>query len=1368
MVKKINKLNLLYFNLVIGLLMFSILVISEPAVPGQAPAGGVNSELTLEQFYQNPSPQNFVLMNPADQANFISTINSFQNPENIQIATDYFINPQNVNENKDTFVKFMKHKGVDFNIAEGKGVTDFSKEGTLKGKNGAIADIYQFSNSNLKIDVDKDGNIILIDNGKKEWAFKGDLSAETSPAGQTVLTINDGEFGDKKIIGANFILDNGVVRGTADSIAGFTFALNENEELPDFEFNREQNILKTANAQIDQISKDSELIIMGENIKLPNNDLIREGGLEYKDGGPVKVLTSSDVVVQGFNHNTYGYSDNKDWEFEEEWYVSELNLFYAENDETLDIDRKEEEELQNVLREGLGEDNKLTFAEMNKEIQEESAKVFDLSAKRNKINVDLEKLREQLYSGSANKEAIFSQIEKLSVESRQILIEIGKAGINRQIITDEYLPLIFKREEIVKKYQAERQEIYDTLIPEIKKNQYPEGIENYFIYGQKKVWLGGRNFDTKVEEGNNIFPEFVKFNEKGVTRTEKSRLEFHPDGGEMEVGKNSRDGQPLALNLKMEGKGKINNGKWEFLIDGNEIKGRTLFDYAPEGTGQGQTNSVSSDMRFEYLTSEGEKKTYDLDVDKTFFTSLSDEERQELLEENKGLTLRFNQINSAMEELKANPEIQKVESKLDEINGKLLGTFDIVSETPIAGLYEEYKYQEGQLARALLTPNDNKQLQEITVNDIKSKMENINQNIFALIKERDELVEGEVASAYYQLRTESSTLGSKIDDNTKRIVVDLGQQKTGAFGQIISSQDGNAKLSYQEFIEGFPLLKNDYVLEFTAEVYKPKKGITVGEEILKVPIIKSSNADSLDLDILNRAQECIDTQFRLAYEYAKATGRNICYNNGETCLSQFEGKEQKFITGWMSGTGTKTYVNGIGKEIKNVGSWSNDIQIVNDYEDIQPGDVILRSGHAIGIKEVIRIPPVTGKKYFKKFAGSQPALSAHVYDDYVSVDELKRDKDTGLNTAVFRWRFLGDEIIPPVSQPVPQLDPISGPSTVPSLETSGVDLPELELPDGGIVIPGDQAISDLPSGKFEVDTIAGDFSESVGEESAILDLPKSPESQSKDVAAVPKDASIQDIKPTPQLDPISVPTTVPSLETSDVDLPELELPDGGIEIPVGDQADSSSEIFEVDTKAGDFSESLGEEQAELDLPDISDTQRKEVAAVPKDASTVQESKPTPQLDPVMAPTVPEIAVSEPISPDEIKLPEPEIKTVEPTIKPPTSYWQQILDESADTTSAINEEMVNTDLVNSELTAPSDLVEIVIPKTKEYTGRELFDNPRCPECTYWIDPETGKFRASQLSEIVTYEEEDYKLYREFKLSKKQIKDLEKAKEKGKFS
>ena len=111
---------------------------------------------------------------------------------------------------------------------------------------------------------------------------------------------------------------------------------------------------------------------------------------------------------------------------------------------------------------------------------------------------------------------------------------------------------------------------------------------------------------------------------------------------------------------------------------------------------------------------------------------------------------------------------------------------------------------------------------------------------------------------------------------------------------------------------------------------------------------------------------------------------------------------------------------------------------------------------------------------------------------------------------------------------------------------------------------------------------------------------------------------------------------------------------------------------------------------------------------------------------------------------------------------------QILDESADTTSAINEEMVNTDLVNSELTAPSDLVEIVIPKTKEYTGRELFDNPRCPECTYWIDPETGKFRASQLSEIVTYEEEDYKLYREFKLSKKQIKDLEKAKEKGKFS
>ena len=212
-------------------------------------------------------------------------------------------------------------------------------------------------------------------------------------------------------------------------------------------------------------------------------------------------------------------------------------------------------------------------------------------------------------------------------------------------------------------------------------------------------------------------------------------------------------------------------------------------------------------MRFEYLTSNGEKKTYDLDVDKTFFTSLTDDERKKLLEENKGLTLKLNQVKSAIKDLETNPKIKKefkkISAELDNINEKLFG------EGFKKGLYEQYKYQQGQLARALLNPEKDKQLQESTVNKIKSEMENINQNIFALIKEKGAIITGEVGGKYQQLKTELDNLEAKFNGNTAKMVADLGQEKTGAFGQIISSQNGDAKLSYQEFIEGYPLLKNE-------------------------------------------------------------------------------------------------------------------------------------------------------------------------------------------------------------------------------------------------------------------------------------------------------------------------------------------------------------------------------------------------------------------------------------------------------------------------------------------------------------------------------------------------------------------------------
>ena len=1506
MIKKQNKLNLLTIGLVITLFLLTSFVSAEeiPATT-DVPVGEITTEMTFEQFSKNPTPSNFGLMSVEDQSRFIAGINTFQNPNNEQIAVEYFVNPENVNENKETFVKFMEHKGVNLDIAEGKGVVDFSKDGTLKGANGeVITDIYKFSNSKIGIKVDKDGNVILIDNsntamaegknkhlgkGSNEWSFSGELDAEISPDGKTTLNIKEGTFDGKEVINGKFSLNDGIVQGTADSVAGITFNKND-DDLPAFEFNREENKLTTANANIEKIDPKTEIVIFGENIKLPNNDLIREGGLVYKNGRPVKVLTSSDVVVQGFNHITkFG-----------NWYESELDLHYAENENTLEIDRNEEKELQNILEEGLGKGTGVTFSEMNKEIEEKNNEVFEIKKQYSEMGEKLTRLYELRVreTNIDKKNDISKQIDIYQKEIYRIDEDINEKKNELKKITDKYFPLINKKEEIKKRYKAKRQEIYDKeIIPKIKKAQLKDGekiISNYFVYGNEKVWLGGQKFETKVEEENKIFPEFVKYNEHGITNIQEGKLEFHPAGGEMEIEKVSRDGHPLALFLDMNGEGKINNGKWEFIADGDEIKGKTLFEYARKGRGQGQNSLVSSDMRFQYSDSEGEKKTYDLDVDTKYYAHLNEEEELKLSNRNNDLDIRANLLKEQIKKIEQNPQVKdeflKVKTELKKIREKLEGNG--ISER---GLLGDYQYQEGQRERAVRTGNEKE------TERIEKEMKIIKQQISNLEKKKNEIIGSDVSGEYYKLDLELRNIKKAKDKNNEKLNSNMGVKKTGAFGQIVTSNNGDAKLSYQEYIEGHAVLKNDYTLQFTREVYKPEAGITVGGEILKSPIIYASNQDSLDLDILNGAQECIDTQFRLAYEYALATGKNIFYDNGRTCLrsNQFEGKEQKFIEGWMSSTGTKTYANGVGRETRKAGSWDRDIQIIppTHYDKIQPGDVILLDGHAIGIKEVIEIPPGSGKIYFKKFAGSQPAISAHIYDRYVSIDELKRDKNKnpskGGIISVYRWKFKGDEVTPlkpAETKLIPQLEPLSPPIITPNLEISDPDYSydddDFEYPDDGTPIIDDQPDFNLPDGKIEVDPQLGEFSEPGQTKIKDADLPailEMPDMERKNLPDEPKDItskqskykdfadycdqndcdlsdpqneyttynnylrelrdpsyaledenSFEDINTQEQTTTIDqqqkVETTTPKQSPSQTVTGPYENIDFEVynkqpstqiaysnAVFIDNDGDGSPDLvsfgrksysavtkldksfYETNKDNIQLFEGEGVEYVKTEgnvrngytyQPDVlksfckSNTckNHKYVYGAEGSGLSVESEGVTYKYDITKkkfvsssgkemavpsSPTTDTGAANQEETASDQQQKVETTKAIEPKeIKPAKLQLPPLSEEESET-------MLNTGLVTPSLidTNPLNKPEIPLepyhPEEKEFTGKELFDNPRCPECIYSIDSVTGKFVAYQHSEVIMHEGEPYQLFKEFKLTKKQIGHLEKAKKEGKF-
>ena len=210
----------------------------------------------------------------------------------------------------------------------------------------------------------------------------------------------------------------------------------------------------------------------------------------------------------------------------------------------------------------------------------------------------------------------------------------------------------------------------------------------------------------------------------------------------------------------------------------------------------------------------------------------------------------------------------------------------------------------------------------------------------------------------------------------------------GLFGKIISSQDNDPQVSYAEYIECFPVIKNANVKKFGSNW------------------ISERNTDILDLKVDSKLQTCADTQIELYAlwgfeELKKGNKENIKFKigNGKTLQYNSDGT----YTIWtgsdiISKSYNGNFEEGFNSWITNVEAYANsgslkDSLIPVEIDDLKPGDLLILNpdletgyGHTKSVKEIIEIK---GEKYYRFFAGSDPAIDARIYSNLYSAKDLK-------------------------------------------------------------------------------------------------------------------------------------------------------------------------------------------------------------------------------------------------------------------------------------------------------------------------------------------------------------------------------------------
>jgi len=199
-------------------------------------------------------------------------------------------------------------------------------------------------------------------------------------------------------------------------------------------------------------------------------------------------------------------------------------------------------------------------------------------------------------------------------------------------------------------------------------------------------------------------------------------------------------------------------------------------------------------------------------------------------------------------------------------------------------------------------------------------------------------------------------------------------------------------------------------------------------ERLETPKVFEEGVDILELPVVSRFQTCADTQIKLNADWqmqqmsdGKIGAVKFKLENGRTLEYRADGT----YTMWSTERGLvefkdENFGESYDKWASNVmaftssGSLRKTLETVNDITDIRPGDVLTFHpnsagyGHTIAIKDALEIPPGSGNIYYRKFAGSDPAIDARIYPELSSRESLLKGLEK-LDMQIHRFPDIQEE-----------------------------------------------------------------------------------------------------------------------------------------------------------------------------------------------------------------------------------------------------------------------------------------------------------------------------------------------------------------------
>ena len=750
-------------------------------------------------------------------------------------------------------------------------------------------------------------------------------------------------------------------------------------------------------------SIEGDLNLEGSNIVLPNGNRINQGKLKFTKGVPSKVGESSDVLVDGFNHKT----QNK-----------YLLLKRIESLKFKELLKDEKIQKEPFLKE-IDKINKNLIPQ--KKIQKELLKKMD------DIRYKIDDAREK----NLDTNALWDEYDKIDEKYEDL---------NSQIRLEEknLLSVLMPFEKIGRNFEKRKNDLFEKEIASLK-----TGIcknKNCFASADDRVFLTGSDYKTQIKENNKIFPGVVDFNSK------KANLAFDMNYGSIKVKRNSGINTPLALGVEGEGNFDVLNGNWKLSADRNKIYGK-IENNAPMS---------AYDIRFIYQTDDDGKKLYDFDIDTSYKIPLSSTDLDLLSDEHKIIQKKMSSQQKNLDTYMINSnskssleEIEKYEDEIDELNKK----YDYLYHNRINQIR-----RDNPVNREAMIEEVKKELDkiDIKISDIYDKKEILEKN-----PEIQKMKEMEAEIEYLEM--DARKIKSQLKSKTSSEIWDKGVFGEVKVSNIQTISAGKTRLNYEDWIQGFPIVKNTYIRQFDQARRASDNNfyMTGSGERLEVPQIAADNHDILDLaSVLGASndviptQQCIHTQYRLRFEYLSRTrlnedgtidAKNIDFSMADGTNINLEKwrkgeyKDKYFknskipIQSKSTGTSDLQYINRVmgffggvkyhtrkndndptGNEINPTSPLVKEhFDIVQDYDNIKPGDVIIGgTGHGLAVKEVMEVehPPGSGnrKKYVKIFSGSEPAIDPFIDKTVYSVDYFKsRSKiwnDHYPVTGVLRWK----------------------------------------------------------------------------------------------------------------------------------------------------------------------------------------------------------------------------------------------------------------------------------------------------------------------------------------------------------------------------